>query len=110
MKRTSRKRLRRSIFVSSLLVGVLAAPLAHAGTTGSEGDKEFHRGHRRKHFPAQLELIVRAPGPRFGAIGTWEDRSGHRVRVEVKPGEGKDTKLLSEVARDEYRLVRCETT
>lgn len=110
MRTTSRKLLRRSIFVPTLLIGVLAAPLAHAGTTGAECDKEFYGANPRKHFPSHLELIVQAPGRRFGAIGTWESRSGQRVRVEVKPGEGKDTKILSGVARDEYRLVRCETT
>jgi hypothetical protein len=122
IKTTSHKLIRRSLLGSCLLIGLLVAPLAHAGANGPDCEMDFHRRVRKSiTFPARIEFTVRAAGHRLGAIGIWENRAGddapQRVRLRVKPGGGKRTKWLTEgegkrtkFDRREYRLIRCETT
>ena len=109
MKPTSQKLMRRPIFGSCLVIGLLAATLANAGTNRPECDKNIYAATPKKHAPRDSSPSCTLPGSRFGAIGAWENRSGDRIRVRVEPGEGGGNKLLSRVARDEYHLVRCDT-
>ena len=100
---------RGSITAVLLLTGVLAASPAYAGSSdGPRCHMQWEAG-KVSYKPDRAEFIVQSPGSR-GAVGVWKNGSGDRLRVRVDPGEGEASKLLLEVSRREYELVRCETT
>ena len=108
------KRCRRSALALLLLLGLLAAPQAVAGTRfpadGPRCRTDVSPGNHEHRFPRLVGFIVTTPDLR-GALGVWEHRSGFRVHVRVEPGEDKASKWLDGRFFDRgYDLVRCEIT
>lgn len=101
-------KVRRGTITLMLLLGVLAVTPASAGAADAPRcHLDFHHSKRR-YIPSSSTFIVRSPG-RHGAIGVWQDDSGDGLRVRVR-GEGKVSKTRHGVGKNDYQLVRCETT
>lgn len=102
------KRLIAPLFLAGIVGGVSIQP-ALAAADGPSCHIEFSRGRRFGRVVTRATFFVRSPGRR-GAVGVWNDGSGHRLAVRVEPGERKEQKTRGGVEKGDYALVRCETT
>jgi hypothetical protein len=91
-----------------LLLGVLGVTPAAADPADAPRCHIDFDGDKRRYIPSSSTFIVRSQRRR-GAIGVWQDDSGDRLRLRVR-GEGKASKTRHGLGKNDYQLVRCETT